>query len=66
MKRKYFVAFDHWSENNNHGVASTIIERDAPVSDWDDILNMTNTILSRNTDYETIVISNWRRFEDPE
>jgi hypothetical protein len=65
-KRKYFVAFDYWKAKDVHGVASTVIEREFPVSDWDDILSMMDCILSRNPDMEKVAISNWKKFEDPE
>jgi hypothetical protein len=66
MKRKYFVAFDYWKSNGHHGFASTIIEREFSVSDWEDILNMADVIVSNNPDFTYVVISNWRRFEDSE
>jgi hypothetical protein len=66
LKSKYFVAFDYWKENNIYGRASTIVERELPVSDWDDILSITEGILFDNPDMEKISISNWRKFEDPE
>jgi hypothetical protein len=66
MKQKYFVAYDFWEAKNIHGVGSTIIERETPVSGWDDIKNMMDVILSRNSGMTAITISNWRRFEDSE
>jgi hypothetical protein len=66
IKRKYFVAFDYWTISGIHGVASRAIEVALPISDWDDILSITNYILSCNPDMEKIVIFNWRKFEDPE
>jgi hypothetical protein len=65
-KRKYFVVFDYWKANDIHGVASRVIERDFPVSDWDDILSMMDYILFCNPDMEKVAISNWKKFEDPE
>jgi hypothetical protein len=49
-KRKYFVVFDYWKASNIHGIASRVIERDTPVSDWEDILSMMEYILSCNPD----------------
>jgi hypothetical protein len=66
IRNKYFVVFNYWKAGNTYGVASTVIERDLPVSGWDDILGITDIILSRNPDMENVVIINWRRFEDPE
>jgi hypothetical protein len=66
MKRKYFVVFDYWKANDTRGMACTVVERELPVSGWDDILSMMDCILSRNPDMKEIVISNWRRFEEPE
>jgi hypothetical protein len=66
MKRKYFVAFDYWKSDGRHGIASTVIEREFPVSGWDDILSMSDVILSYDSDFTKVVISNWRRFEDSE
>jgi hypothetical protein len=67
MRRRYFVAFAYWGADCRvQGVGSTIVERELPVSNWDDILSMTECILSCNPDKESIVILNWRKFEDPE
>jgi hypothetical protein len=65
-KRKYFVAFDYWKANDIHGLASTVIECNLPISGWDDILSITDCILSLNPDMERVVIVNWKKFEDPE
>ena len=65
VKSKYFVAFD-WKANGIYGAGSMVIERESPVSGWDDISNMTDYILSCNPDMEKVVISNWRKFEAPE
>jgi hypothetical protein len=65
-KRRYFVVFDYWKANNIHGVASRAIERERPISGWSDILSITDYILSCNPDMKEIIISNWRKFEDPE
>jgi hypothetical protein len=66
MKHKYFVAFDYWKVNDIQGRACTVVERELPVSDRDDILSMMDCILSRNPDMKDIVVSSWRRFEEPE
>jgi hypothetical protein len=63
-KRKYFVAFDYWKANDIHGVASRVVERESPISNWDDILSIKDYILSCNPDMKEIVISNWRKFEE--
>jgi hypothetical protein len=65
-KRKYFVAFDYWKADGIHGVASTILESVLPISDWDDILKMSDCIRTFNPDMEKVIILNWRKFEDPE
>lgn len=66
IKSKYFVAFRYRKANGSHGEACTVIERESPVSDWDDILNMMDCIISRNPAMKEIVIANWRKMEDPE
>jgi hypothetical protein len=66
LKCKYFVAFGYWKSYDIFGIASTIVEREAPVADWDDILSITDVILSRNPDMEKVALINWRKFEDPE
>jgi hypothetical protein len=66
LKCKYFVAFGYWKANDVFGIASTVVERELPVADWDDILSMMDDILSRNPDMERVAITNWRKFEDPE
>jgi hypothetical protein len=66
VKRKYFVAFDYWKANGIYGTANIVIERELPISGWDDILSMTGYILSCNPNMEKVVISNWRKFELPE
>jgi hypothetical protein len=65
-KRRYFVSFNFSKTNNIRGVGSRIIERESPVSGWDDILGMTGYILSQNPDMEQVVILSWKKFEDPE
>jgi hypothetical protein len=64
-KRQYFVAFVYW-KRDSQGTACRVIERELPVSGWDDILSMTDDILSHNPDMENVVITNWRKFEDSE
>jgi hypothetical protein len=66
VKRKYFVAFTYWNADDTYGFASRAIEREFSVSDWDDILDISNYILSCNPDMKKIVISSWQKFEDPE
>ncbi len=59
----YYVVYSH-----GRGYGSTEIFRDAPISDWDDVVEVTRIIEGRLLDRmpdAQIVILFWRRFEDP-
>ena len=64
MKRAYFVTFDYWTPVT-HGVACASVFRDEPVCCFDDVIAMTNELKERNPGYLDVVVTNWRRFEDP-
>jgi hypothetical protein len=65
-KESYFVSYVYRNQDTAWGFTSTVIQRELPVSGWDDIEEITNIIKSSNSELESIVILNWRRFEDPE
>jgi hypothetical protein len=65
MKR-YFVNFAFKRTNEAVSFSATSIDRDQPISGWDDILELTELIRNKNPDFKNIEILSWRRFEDPE
>jgi hypothetical protein len=66
VKNKYFIAFKYRDAAGGCGDASSLIERKAPVCGWEDILDIKSVICSGYPDMKEVVITNWRRFEDPE
>jgi hypothetical protein len=66
VKSKYFIAFKYRSADGGYGDANTLIERISPVCGREDLLDITSAICSCIPDMEEVVITNWRRFEDPE
>jgi hypothetical protein len=64
--KKYFVSYYYWGEGTRQGIASTQLEIEGPVKDWDSIQAMMAEIIRINPDYKTVSLLNWRRFEDPE
>jgi len=63
---KYFVHFT-WVSNSENGDGCIEIQRNAPVTSHEDIVSMQNSILeSIHVKDATVVITNFRRFEEPE
>jgi hypothetical protein len=59
MIKNYFVGFTYWRKNGDIGIASTAVARDSPVSGWDDILEIMNTVCDKNPDFSNVVVNNW-------
>ena len=60
---KYFVSYSYTSSARNY-TGTCMIERESPVSDWDDIHNMEDEI-SRNAFGHDIHLLAFSRLEDP-
>jgi hypothetical protein len=62
----YFIAYFYQKIGSNWGLGCTTVKRESPVLNWDDIQDIQKTIESRDSELESVVILNWRRFENPE
>lgn len=66
----YFIAYEAIANRGgeNNCVGSVQIERDKPIVNYEDIENICDKIADKYKDYlpDSIVVTNWRRFEEPE
>jgi hypothetical protein len=64
MKRRYFVSYTYWRADgkSTQGVACTEIERDAPITGFEDLRRIMKDLEVLNN-MELVVINSWQPFE---